>query len=91
MEDGSYPSEAPLPDEERRKAAADRTRAAEVAAFRKGGGRTEDESIEGEEITEEDEDAEPSQPDEGEDETETDEVGAPPPPGQGSAPVAHVP
>ena len=78
-------------DEERRKAAADRTRAAEVAAFRKGGGRTEDESIEGEEITEEDEEAEPSQPDEGEDETETDEVGAPPPPGQGSAPVAHVP
>ncbi|USQ74093.1 ParB N-terminal domain-containing protein (plasmid) [Roseomonas mucosa] len=78
-------------DEERRKAAADRTRAAEVAAFRKGGGRTVNDDIEGEEITEEDEEAEPSQPDEGEDETEADGVGAPPPPGQGTAPVAHAP
>ena len=78
-------------DEERRKAAADRTRAAELAAFRKGGCGTEDASIEGEEIPEEDEEAEPSQPDEGEDETEGDGNGAPPPPGQGSAPVAHVP
>lgn len=73
-------------DEERRKAAADRTRAAELAAFRKGGCGTEDASIEGEEIPEEDEEAEPSQPDEGEDETEGDGNGAPPPQARAAPP-----